>query len=288
MLPELEYFIDTYFIEDNKKIILESFDILEDLEVGYDNTFISIMMTESEIDNVQLVDSFKLTLENMITDALKQHGIVVTEEADLDFKNKIMHAIINLPFYDGKEDINAVLDSPEEPNYKFADMIDHVCDLPLMTIYTKIESVNPDIFKRVSELFNKSLIKIDEDELIKQELSNKIIAKLKNIKTFTKYDKALGYTLVNNSIVLGSDFSQYTTYADKHFEYLNIDEIAIEVFVLLTMSNEGFEKPLITFRKYSQNLFSDLDKITKIDVKLNNLVIAYDKFITENQGTINA
>ena len=288
MLPELEYFIDTYFIEENKKIVLESFDILEDLEVDYNDTFISIMMTESEVDNVQLVDSFKLTLENMITDALKQHGIVVSEEADLDFKNKIMHAIINLPFYDGKEDINAVLDSPEEPNYKFADMVDHVCDLPLMTIYTKIESVNPDIFKRISELFNKSLIKIDEDELNKQELSNKIIAKLKNIKTFTKYDKALGYTLVNNSMILGSDFSQYTTYADKHFEYLNVDEIAIEVFVLLTMSNEGFEKPLITFRKYSQNLFSDLDKITKIDVKLNNLVIAYDKFITENQGTINA
>lgn len=288
MLPELEYFIDTYFIEDNKKIILESFDILEDLEFEYNDTFIAIIMTEGDVDRVQLTDSFKLTLENLITDTLKQHGVIVTQEADLDFKNKIMHAIINLPYYEGKDDINAVLDSPEEPNYKFADMIDHICDLPLMTIYTKVESVNPDIFKRVSEIFNRTLIKIDEDELNKQDLTNKIIVKLKNIKAFIKYDKALGFTLVNSNIVLGSDFSQYITYADKHFEYLTVDEIAIEVFVLLTMSNEGFEKPLITFRKYSNNLFSDLDKITKIDVKLNNLVIAYDKFITESQGTLNA
>lgn len=284
MLPEIEYFIDTYFIEGVKKNILESFNILDDLEIEYNNEFIAIVMTEGDVDNSQLTDNFKLTLENLITQALKEHGVILTEEADLEFKNKVMHAIITLPYYEGTEDINGVLDSPEEPNYKFADLIDHVCELPLMTIYSKIESVNPDIFKRLSEIMNRSLIKIDEDEQSKQEINNKIISKLKNIKTFTKYDKALGFTLVNNNIVLGSDFSQYTTYADKHFEYLTIEEIAVEVFVLLSMSNEGFEKPLITFREHSQNLFSDLDKITKIDIKLNNLVIGYDKFITENKG----
>lgn len=284
MLPEIEYFIDTYFIEGVKKNILESFNILDDLEIEYNNEFIAIVMTEGDVDNSQLTDNFKLTLENLITQALKEHGVILTEEADLEFKNKVMHAIITLPYYEGTEDINGVLDSPEEPNYKFADLIDHVCELPLMTIYSKIESVNPDIFKRLSEIMNRSLIKIDEDEQSKQEINNKIISKLKNIKTFTKYYKALGFTLVNNNIVLGSDFSQYTTYADKHFEYLTIEEIAVEVFVLLSMSNEGFEKPLITFREHSQNLFSDLDKITKIDIKLNNLVIGYDKFITENKG----
>jgi hypothetical protein len=288
MLPELEYFIDTYIVEDSKKDILESFDILDDLEIEYNDTFISILLTEGDVENAQLVDNFKNTLEKMIADALKLHGIVLTEEASLEFKNKIMHAIINISFYEGKDDLAAILDSSEETNYKFAELIEEVTELNLMDVFNKIETINPDIFKRLSEIFNRKLIHINEDELEKEAFKNKIITKLKNIKILTKYDKALGFTLVNSNIVLGSDFGQYATYADKHFEYLNNDEIAIEVLILLTMSNEGFDKPLITFRKYSQDLFSDLDKITKIDIKLNNLVIAYDKFIIENIGKVNA
>lgn len=283
MLAEIEYFIDSFFIEDNKKIILESLDILEDLEIEYSNALISIMMAQGDMDNAKLIDDFRNNIENTITEALKLHGVVLSEEANLDFKNKILHSIINLAFYENKEDLSAILESSEEPNYKFSELIDHVCELDLMAIFSKIESVDPNIFSKLSQILNRSMIKIDESELEKQSFRNNIISKLKDIKAFTKYDKALGFTLVNSNIILGSDFNQYASYADKHFEYLNIDETAIEVFVLLTMSKEGFEQPLITFRKYSQNLFSDLDKITKVDVKLNHLVLAYEKYVVENK-----
>lgn len=288
MLQELDYFIDTYFCEDTKKIIIESLETLDDLQIEYENDFIELIMSEGTMEQVELLDKFRLSIDNMLSGTLKLHGIVLNEEATLEFKNKITQAIIVLETYEGKDDILGILESSEEPNYKFSELIEQVTELSAINVFTKIESVDPGLFKRLIEIFNTSLIVIREDDVEKQILRNNIVSKLKNIKAITKYDKALGFTLTNSDTVLGSDFKQYTTYADKHFEYLTIDEIAIEVFILLSMSMEGFDKPLITFRKYSQDLFSDLDKITKIDIKLNNLIIAYDKYIIENQEQLNA
>lgn len=285
MLPEIEYFVDTYIIETNKDNVKTAFGLLEELEIpNYSDAFISIMLNEGNCDSSQLIDNFVITLVEMIDELLKLHGIEVIPEATLEFKNKILRGLIDLPDYSNKDEILGILEQQEEETYKFAELMLHVTDLKIFEIYTKVENINPDIFVKLTDLIKSHANKIPEAELEQQDIRNKIISKLKLIKEFTKYDKAVGFTLVNSNVTLGSDFKQYTQYAQKQFDLLKPEEIAIEAFVLLTMSKEGFEQPLITFRKYSRDLFSDLDMTTKIDIQLNKLIMNLDKYILEKQS----
>ena len=284
MLPEIDYFIETFFIEFIKEDIKESFDILNLMELDYTESFMTLLMTESDLGTSEVSDKFIQTLNGFLNTLLTQHGVVLVKESSINIKNNILRGLIDIPYYENTNEIDDIISSLEEPNFKFSELIDLVSDLTVMNIFIHIESVNPSLFIKLSDTINSSDIKIDENELDKQELINNIIFKLKQIKVFTQYSKAVGFTLVNNNMLLGMTFDKYTCYADKQFEFLSLEDIAIEVFVLLTMSEEGFKNPLITFRKYSNNLFSDLDKVTKVDIKLNNLLMQFDReLLKDNQ-----
>jgi hypothetical protein len=282
MLQEIDYFVETYFIEFTKEDIKESFEILDLMDVDYVDSFMSLLMTQGDLGTSELTDLFLKTLNGFLDSLLLSHGIVLTQESTINFKSIILKAIIDLPYYEDVEQIDGIVSSEEEPNYKLSELIDLVSHLAIMDIFIQIESVNPSLFVKLTETINSNDIKIDQNELDKQSIIINIISKLKKIKEFTQYSKAVGFTLVNNNIVLGSSFDKYAAYADKQFEFLSLDDIAIEVFILLTMSEEGFNNPLLTFRKYSTNLFSDLDKVTKIDIKLNNLIMQFDKELLKN------
>lgn len=284
MLQEIDYFVETYFIEFTKEDIKESFKILDLTDVEYTDAFMALLMTQGELGTSEITDLFTKTLNTFLDALLIEHSIVLRSDSTISFKNNIIKSIIDLPYYENVDEIDAIISSQDEPNYKLSELIDLVSDLTIMDIFTQIESVNPSLFIKLSETINSSDIKIDKNGLAQQDTVIAIVNKLKKIKEFTKYFKAVGFTLVNNNIVLGSSFDKYASYADKHFEFLSLDDIAVEVFVLLTMSEEGFNNPLLTFRKYSTNLFSDLDKVTKVDIKLNNLIMQFDKeLLKDNQ-----
>lgn len=285
MTPEIEYFIDNFIIEDNKANIKTAFDLLDELGVeDYQERFVSLMMIESDIETSQLVDSFTLLINNLIDDLLKLHGVVFNDIVYLETKNKVLEALVSLDSLESKDFILAILESSNDEVEKFCEIITHLTDLNFMYLFNAVESINPSLISKINEIFSANANKLTEEEIDKRDFTNKIISKLKQLRIFINYDKAVGFTLVNNNTVLGSNFNQYSTYAVKQFEHLTNEEIAKEVFILLTLSDEGFEQPLITFRKYSQNLFSDLDKITKIDIILNRLIMQFDKFILENQS----
>lgn len=286
MTPEIEYFVDNFIDEHNRDNIITAFDLLDQFGVEeYQERFITLMMIESDIGTIELVDSFTLTINNLINELLKIHGIVFNDIFFLETKNKILEGILVLQDLESKDSILTILESSSDSVEKFCEIIVEVTDLNFMYVLSAVEEVNPIFITKLNDLLNTNIINISEEEMINNDFSNKIITKLKNIKSFINYDKAVGFTLVNNNTVLGSNFTKYVTYAVKHFEHLTNEDIAKEVFVLLTMSDEGFEQPLITFRNYSQNLFSDLDKITKIDILLNKLIMQFDKFILQNQST---
>lgn len=285
MIPEIEFFIENFISEENKDSIKNSFSILEELGVeDYTERFITLMMMEGDIESAQLVDSFKNTINSLINDLLIQHGVELMDSVTLDFKNKVLEGLVFLPDYEDKEGIFRILETDQDEIEKFTELLTQITPIPFMELFTSIESINPDIFTKLNNVLKVSNVKISNEDLTKQFNDNKIIDKLKLIKSFIQYDNAIGFTLVNNGTVLGSIFTQYTDYAVKQFELLSPENVAKEVFVLLTLADEGLDKPLITFRKFSQNLFTDLDRITKVDIQLNKLIMAFDKFVLQNQS----
>lgn len=278
MLPEIKFFIDNYCIEDNKSIVEASFDLLDELEItDYINEYNDLFMAEGDIEVTDLLPTFMSIINKQITELLALHGIATNEEATLDCKNKILEGILNLPDYSDKLALLVILESQEDEMEKFCELMSHVSTLQSSDLFNKIDSVDISLFTKLLAIVNASNSDNNTQEDEKNDLKVDIIKKLKEIKKVIGYDNAVGFTLVNNSIVLGSSFEQYCNYAIKHFDTYTPAVVAKELFVLLTMSEEGFHNPLIVFRKYSQDLFSDLDRITKIDIELNKLIMQFDK-----------
>lgn len=278
MLPEIKFFIDSYCIEDNKSIVETSFDLLDELEItDYINDYNDLFMVESDIEVTELLPTFMSIINKQITELLTLHGIITNEEATLDCKNKILEGILMLPDYSDKLALLVILESQDDEMEKFCELLSHVSTLQSSDLFNKVDSVDTSLFTKLLSIVNASNSDNNTHEDEKNDLKVEIIKKLKSIKKVIGYDNAVGFTLVNNSIVLGASFDQYCNYAIKHFDTYTPDVVAKELFVLLTLSEEGFHNPLIVFRKYSQDLFSDLDRITKIDIELNKLIMQFDK-----------
>lgn len=278
MLPEIKFFIDSYCIEDNKSIVETSFDLLDELEItDYINDYNDLFMVESDIEVTELLPTFMSIINKQITELLTLHGIITNEEATLDCKNKILEGILMLPDYSDKLALLVILESQDDEMEKFCELLSHVSTLQSSDLFNKVDSVDTSLFTKLLTIVNASNSDNNTHEDEKNDLKVEIIKKLKSIKKVIGYDNAVGFTLVNNNIVLGASFDQYCNYAIKHFDTYTPDVVAKELFVLLTLSEEGFHNPLIVFRKYSQDLFSDLDRITKIDIELNKLIMQFDK-----------
>jgi hypothetical protein len=69
-------------------------------------------------------------------------------------------------------------------------------------------------------------------------------------------------------------------------ESLEAKQVALELLVLMTMSTDARDNPVVFFRTHSDTMFTSLDKITKVDQELGKLVIALDTF-TKNKVDLN-
>ena len=65
----------------------------------------------------------------------------------------------------------------------------------------------------------------------------------------------------------------------------NFDELIVNIFSLILLTDEGLNNPLLVFRKHSGTLLSDLQSITKVDTGITHLQLAFDKWKNDQEVT---
>ena len=60
---------------------------------------------------------------------------------------------------------------------------------------------------------------------------------------------------------------------------MDMETSALNMLSVLYLSTDGFNSPIITYRKYSSRVFNDLDAISRVEVKLLGYIAKVEELL---------
>lgn len=127
----------------------------------------------------------------------------------------------------------------------------------------EIESFNPRLLKMLkSYIYNK-----EESVPVEERGDKKLVG---HVRFFNHVfgDNNLGSQMVRSQLRIGEMFETYLEYIRDIFVGPNDEQTAINLLSVIYLSGDGFNSPLLVYRKYSFQLLQDLDRTSKIEVEI--------------------
>lgn len=277
-VSEFEDFIRLSYTQDTAQCLTDMISTIQGFNLT-DNLqdLMNILMQDQSVNKTDLVDEFRVKLEQICLGILTSHGITISEDSTLLQLSEVTKALLELPFYTDPAFIKDSLQTSLDIKTKFIDVLALVCILQEDELLLIIDDVDVNLLDRLFELTNVS------SDIVGNELNDKIINKLKQLKQFLSNELPEVFTAIENGKLLGVTFDNYFDLIEKD-ESISAYKIAKNVFVVLTMSCDGYDNPVVTYKKHSDHLFTSLDTITKVDVQLIRLVQEFDKHVLANRN----
>lgn len=264
----LQVFVETYYTDEYQTEVYRSFHLFDFYEYadGF-SPLIDIAMSTGSVSSDESTDKFTLKLNEGLDYILEQHSIKLVEEATIFEKNELLYALAYIQNLEDYSAIIAILESLESDEEQLAIILSDLCQLEQIKIMSIVENFNPNILKDL-----KLFIYGKEKEAIQvSDLDTKIV---NNFKLFTQIagQDTLGYQLVETGIVVGVKFETYLPYVSDLIKQGSPKQIAASILSIIYLSQDGFNNPLLLFRKHSFTLLEDLNLVSNVEVEVIKLV----------------
>lgn len=267
-------FLDTYFTDEYAEEVSKSFDLFDFYE--YSQAFsglIDIANDQGTISTDDLKDRFVLELHVKLDYILQQHTIKLIPEATLTQKNEILTSLGHLQKLEDYTGVIRLLESLENDEEILSTIISDSTLMDKTEVMSIIESFSPSVLTSL-----KQYIYTQEDSVPKDTPRFDILT---NIKLFSNFvnGNALGVKLVQSGVLVGQRFFEYLTFIKDDIVVKGQEDLTVSnILSLLYISTDGFNSPLLVYRKYSYNILQDLNLVSKIEVKLLEQISKYTEF----------
>lgn len=284
MDSEIRSYIKESFSENKADLLIESFQLLEDADQDdYTNAFNALLMDEGNIDRGDLSMQFESMVYQSVNQIIKLHNVILNEDTPLSMVNQVCRGLLDIEYYLGIDDIVRTIESDLDLEEKFSQIISFTTGIDSEYILPYLEEVNPSLIDRIEELFISKQA-LDQTELEVDELQFKILSNVKNITRFLQSEDFIAIKLINADVVVGIEFNEYLKYITHELETLTNGAIAKELFVLLSISKQDNESILSIYSKYSNFLFHDLDKVTKVYSLISKIIQEFDRYMLQRMA----
>lgn len=264
----LQIFVDEYFSEDFKIEANRSFGLFDFFEhkTAY-NGMIDIVMNESNLDGNAMRDQFTQQLHEQLNYILEQHTIKLVDTATIFEKNEILLALAHVQDLEDYTGIIRTLETFESAEVQLASVIAEMSVLDEHQVISLVFSFNP------------RTLQILKDYIYKKEEATQVSSTPdpKQIQQLRFYDRvfgseSLGMRMVIAGIRVGERFEAYLDHVQDVVVTDNEETTAQNILSIIYMSVDGLNSPLLVYRKYSYRLLQDLDKVSRIEVVILNLI----------------
>lgn len=275
----LEIFVKDNFGQDKVDLLYESFELFElaDIE-GVNNRFYEIIMEESNTDVGETARLFEDHAYQTLTDLLRNHGIILVDEASLMMVNQFVDGILNLQYYMGVEDVLRVMESDFDTSEKLVNALMFVTPMEESRALTNIEMVDPSLIDKIEDMFNAKSLDENPDE-IKEAIVAKCVNKYRNVYRFLKEADTVAFRLVKANVFIGGEFEEYLPFIAHTFDDMPLQQLGIELFSLMAITKDGVDNPAKCFSAHADQLFGDISHISNINNQINKLVVEFESYI---------
>lgn len=260
----IQVYLESTFTEEFQEEIERSFSLFDAFEYHQAiPPFIDILLNQSNLNTADMQDQFTQQLHEALNYILQQHTIRLSPDATIYQKNEIIRGLAHIQRLEDYTPVIRTLETLESDEYQLATVLSMVSALDTGTLMHLIDFFNPRLLKQLKEyIYNK------EDALPEEERSDKKLVGHVRFFNHVFGDQNLGSQLIRSQIRIGEMFETYIEYIRDVFVAPSDEQTAINLLSVIYLSGDGYNSPLLVYRKYSHQLLQDLDRTSKIEVEI--------------------
>lgn len=260
----IQVYLESAFTEEMQEEIARSFSLFDAFEYDQAQTpLIDILMNQSNLSSADMQDQFMSRLHEGLNFVLLQHTIRCTPDTTIYQKNELIRGLAHIQRLEDYTPIIRTLETLESDEFQLATVLSMVSALDTGAIMHEIESFNPRLLKHL-----KNYIYDKEESLPVEERGDKKLVGHVRFFNHVFGDNNLGSQMVRGQLRIGEMFETYLEYIRDVFVGPTDEQTAINLLSVIYLSGDGFNSPLLVYRKYSFQLLQDLDRTSKIEVEI--------------------
>lgn len=278
----IDSLIESYCTEEFKSLFEEVKQIVDAFEYeGLEDALTDVAMQAESLDDLAVFDMIYQKTAEALSYILKNHEIELNDNATLSHIVVVADAILRMQNWTDHENIIRITETSEEPEEKFASLVSLVSTAKSEDIFNVVDTV-PNSFIRMLEEMHKKYSFMEDAEYSDQYISN-----LKSLRDFYKSahelvsSKVLAFQLVRHGVKLGGNFDFYHSQVQKRLTGDDITYLSLQLFALLWLGADSSENVLGYWRENNERLLDSLESISKVDIEINKLLVAFDKWKSE-------
>jgi hypothetical protein len=275
MRDELQFFVRDNYSTDKQELLESCFETIDlyDLE-EYDTPFINLLMEGDQHDRTELISQFEALVRNTLLYLISIQHVTLNADIDLNSLNEITRALFEIQSYEDKTTVIDLINGLFNNEEKLAELLALVSILTVDDLLVQIGYVDDELFNCLLDIYEENDLQSNIEE------NKELLDKLKSFKQFIKYDIAIGFRLIEQGSSYKLPFSFYIDKCKKQLDTMSVEDAAKEISVLLLITEETFRSPIVEYSVRSHDIFSDIDKITKINVQLVRIFSEYEKYMS--------
>ena len=256
----------------------EAIDVLDKYGVEeYMDTLEAVTFDDPDATETAVVDSLVRSLRSMLENIVHAHGLWPEDTALLSQVVELADAMYMLPDYEDQVLLGSILTS-ELPVHELAGEM-----LAILLPYSCEEIMA--MLRDVSEDFEESLrLRLSVPQEDRSVMAAVPEALQKFAKAYMGFKAVIGNAkiypdrILSEPAAIGLDYTTYLTLyqADKEGNDLDRkqpDQVGRDLLGMAYLSKDGVENPLVTVRQHLNELFGDINVVTKINLAVTNLTV---------------
>lgn len=239
---------------------------------NYEEGFDELLMIDEETDEGGTLESIVNLTKSLQHDILKQHAVVLNQDATLDMLTLFINGILDITNY---EDMKAVFDTatldglPEEV---FAELMALVTGKTVDELMFEMISVDRSLLNRIKEMATpQEMPELDDADLVEKQKRIDIFVRFVGLAGTKELDVVKMITTDGASI--GMPFAVYAGVLGRNLEAMSPTKAARELLGMALISSDGLQNPRSIIQENIDHYISNIDNITKIDVEIDNLLL---------------
>lgn len=247
--------------------LLHMFGINEITEGSIVSIIASTQIEESDVVRDSVVHQVIAAIRQIAT----EHGLELQPNAGLYFLNEVVSAIYLLQQLNDYTTISTILESSDDDDDKIAQVVSSLSTLTAVEVRSEIVAVDQRLIAAIQAYIDQ------KTPSVVNEPNHLLIQKYRDFRKWIGETGCLGVRLLANDVAIGLPLESYIHYI-KLPEKDTSGQLALDVLSVLLLASDGYELPMIAYRKISGHLATDLDQLSRLETTMLRINLDFEEY----------
>ncbi len=274
-------FLEATLTDEQYSEYQQAFGIIEDFNYNdpYSDIFGMLMDGDNNTTNAK-IDFIYSKVHTILNHILKEHQLVLSGDASMDIKIKILRSFFDLQHLDLYEVLSNIVYGTDDVEEAVALVVEEISGLEYTTTMEAFSYVSSDLLNYLRTFIDGKItntVENNKDILDRLKVYFKVVGQGNVVKD-----------MLDKELVVGVNIETYVPYItgiEKH----TVLEVAIDIIGIILYSGVCYSDVLDTYREHSGEFLHDLVTISRVDIAISKLVgdlTNYKEALTEADRSI--